>query len=302
MKKQELIQTFFQHKNKLTLSNPIYQKNVHDLIKWLIETDHVHEDRTTKTLFPASKQVTAHIITRQQTTIAGLEEISYLLTTYTTVTITDAVHDGDTLEANQTIMKITGDLKEILIYERIMLNILQRLSGIATETKKIISSLPNDNPMIAATRKTVWGPLDKKAVAIGGGVTHRLNLSDGILVKDNHLIFLKPEQALQTLCKQIEKTLIEIEVEDEQHVEQLITNFTNTSTTNVLGILLDNFTPERAKKVIAKINDHPNIISEASGGITPENINDWADTGVDLISLGALTHSPKAADVSLEII
>lgn len=301
MNKQTIIANYFQKKDQLTLENPSYKELVHELIAWLLKSDEVKNDLTTQTLFPDKKHVSSRIITRQQATIAGIEEVVYLIKSFTQLEVTASCKDGSHLEAEQEIMQIKGDIREILVHERFLLNILQRLSGIATETHNIITALGSNSPYIAATRKTIWGPLDKKALAMGGGLTHRLNLSDGILVKDNHLMLVPATEALEKLLESVNNTLIEIEVEDEEHLKSLVAQFLNKQTSNVLGILLDNFTPEDAKKTLAGIEKHPHIIYEASGGITSKNIQQWAETGVDIISLGALTHSPKAADVSLEI-
>lgn len=296
------IHKFFQKKDQLTLENKIYQMLVHDLFSWLLKSDHVEQDLTTQALFSEiNKASHSYIITRQDITIAGLEEIAYLIKTFTKLSAKLLCNDGDHLQKGQKLIEIQGDIKEILAFERVILNILQRMCGIASETQKIVSQMPSNRPFVAATRKTIWGLLDKKAVAQGGGLTHRLDLSDGILVKDNHLMLLSATEALQKLLQTVTDTLIEIEVEDEENLNELVALFTKVSTTNVLAVLLDNFTPEKAKNALLTIERHPNVIFEASGGITSENIKDWADAGVDIISLGALTHSPKAADVSLEI-
>jgi nicotinate-nucleotide pyrophosphorylase (carboxylating) len=295
------IQKFFQKKEQLTLANKNYQALVHDLFIWLLKSDQVENDLTTKNLFSQNKKVTSRIITRQKTSVAGLEEIAYLIKAFTHLNATFSCNDGDTLEKNQEIMQLSGNIKELLAYERVILNVLQRMSGIATETQNIVSSIGSGKPFIAATRKTIWGLLDKKAVAMGGGLTHRLDLSDGILVKDNHLMLLSTKEALSKLLTKVENTLIEIEVEDESNLTELVTLFVENQTTNVLAVLLDNFTSEKAKAALSAIERHPNVIFEASGGITKTNIHEWADAGVDIISLGALTHSSKAADISLEM-
>ena len=178
---------------------------------------------------------------------------------------------------------------------------LQRMCGIATETATIIEKIEHDKPQIAATRKTLWGLLDKKAVAVGGGLTHRLNLSDGILVKDNHLLALSAKEIIQKVLQTNQTTLIEIEVETEDHLRELVEEFSKKDSPHALAILLDNFTPHEVKKVLERIPSHPRIMYEASGGITPENIGDWTQTGVDVLSLGALTHSSKAANLSLDL-
>lgn len=283
------------------MTNSSYEKLVHDLFVWLLQNDDVANDATTKALFSQDRTVKARIITRQKVTIAGIEEVNYFLKTFTKLQISLQRADGEQLERDQTLMEVEGSMRELLAYERVLLNILQRLSGIATETATLIATLKTDKPYIAATRKTVWGLLDKKAVAIGGGLTHRLNLSDGILVKDNHIMLISPTDALQKLLQTVRKTLIQIEVEDEKTLHEIITLFTKHHTDNVLGILLDNFSPATAKAAIAGIESHPNIIFEASGGITPKNISQWTDTNVDIISLGALTHSSTAANLSFEI-
>jgi len=283
------------------MTNKSYQKLVHDLFVWLLKNDQVDNDLTTSSLFSKNKIVNSQIITRQNITAAGLEEIDYLVKTFTKLKIKHEIQDGDNIKKGGVLVEIKGEVKEILSYERVIINVLQRLSGIATQTKNLVKQINSDKPSVAATRKTQWGLLDKKAVAMGGGLTHRLSLSDGILVKDNHLMFLSAKETLIHLLKTVKQTLIEIEVEDEKSLKQLVQLFEETKTDNALGILLDNFTPEQAKKILSKMNQHPNIVFEASGGITKENISAWARTGVDIISSGALTHSSKAADLSLEI-
>lgn len=302
MNNRDAIDKFFQKKDQLILTNKSYQVLVHDLFVWLLKNDRVDNDLTTVSLFPDSNTTAkSRVITRQDTTIAGLEEIEYLIKTFTTLTASRVANDGKNVQKGQTLIEISGNRNEILAYERVMLNMLQRMCGIATETHKITAKIPTEKPFIAATRKTPLGLLDKKAVAMGGGLTHRLDLSDGILVKDNHLITISAADALKKLLETTKDTLIEIEVENEEQLNELVAVFTTTQTDNLLGILLDNFSPEEAKRILSEIETPSNIIYEASGGITAENISDWANAGVDIISLGALTHSPKAADISLEI-
>jgi nicotinate-nucleotide pyrophosphorylase (carboxylating) len=303
MNTNDSIQKFFQKKDQLTFANQRYQTLVHDLFLWLLKSDQTEHDLTTTSLFPENNTIAnSRIITRQNITVAGLEEIEYLINTFTKLHINLLCKDGDNVPKEQTLIEIQGDIKELLAYERVLLNVLQRMSGIATETHAIVTRLQAEKPFIASTRKTTWGLLDKKAVALGGGLTHRLDLSDGILVKDNHLMVISAADALKKLLTTATNTLIEIEVEDKEHLNQLISVFTKEESTNVLGILLDNFTPENAKRALSTIERHPNVIFEASGGITTNNITAWATTDVDIISLGSLTHSSKAADISLELL
>ncbi|HWY80249.1 MAG TPA: carboxylating nicotinate-nucleotide diphosphorylase [Candidatus Sulfotelmatobacter sp.] len=319
MNKDKVITHYFNKIDHLTITNRKYQSLVDTLIMWLLKTDEIMKDITTKVLHIEKNQKSkATIISKQEITLAGVEEVVYLLKKHTTLQYKVFHKDGDYLNVGDAIIELYGVINEILAYERVILNILQRFSGIATATYVFIAKLESlqEPPFIAATRKTNWGLLDKKAVALGGGLTHRLSLSDGILVKDNHLFFLqrlfhlqKEEaivtKALELSLKGVKNMLIEIEVEKKESVISLIETFLKYKTNNVLGVLLDNFSPSEAKKVLKEVKkqyDISSIVFEASGGITGDNIVEWAQTGVDIISLGALTHSSKAADISLDLL
>ncbi len=331
MIKTKLIQKYFQKKDQLTVKNREYQKSISNLFKWLTDNDKIENDKTTK-YFP-DKDSRAIIIAKQDGIISGLEEVGYLLEKYTKLVFKPQTKDGSGINNQETIAEIKGISSEILAYERTILNILQRMSGIATATNNLITLInhpqPNTNHQlfIAATRKTPWMGLDKKAVAIGGGLTHRLNLSDGILIKDNHLKIIskaiKTPQGWQArhqmvawqaeaiakamtppMVKEAGK-LIEIEVTNEKQAHSAIKTFQRLITTNYLAILLDNFTPSRAKSLLSdlrNLNDLSEIIFEASGGIDENNILEWSQTGVDILSLGSLTHSVKTANLSLELV
>ncbi|MBI5122804.1 carboxylating nicotinate-nucleotide diphosphorylase [Candidatus Roizmanbacteria bacterium] len=301
MKNHSILQ-FFQKKDQLTLDNKAYKKLVDELFVWLLKSDKVTNDISSKNLFTDEKIISACIITREMITVAGLEEIEYLIKNFTDLQTNILCLDGDEITPGQSLLKINGDIREVLAYERTILNILQRMCGIATETQNIVNKISDQKPFIAATRKTIWGLLDKKAVAMGGGLTHRLDLSDGILIKDNHLMFMSATDTLSKLLKQVNNTLIEIEVEDKTTLFELIKLFNQKETKNVLTILLDNFYTKDVTTIMSKIDHQANIIFEASGGITKDNITDWAQTGVDIISLGSLTHSTKSSNLSLEIL
>jgi len=321
MDKKAVIAKYFQKIAQLNLDNTEYRKRVDELIMFLLETDHVSQDSTTQTLLENQKQTSrAQIVSRKDSIVAGVEEVGHLLKTQTSLKFAIIHPDGAHIKAGEPMLSLSGLTTEILAYERVVLNILQRLSGIATTTHTLVSTInsltvPNET-YVAATRKTNWGLLDKKAVGIGGGLTHRLSLSDGILVKDNHLLLLQKQfgsnseeevvsKVLDILLGKVKNTLLEIEVEKKESITVLIEKFLSIKTDNVLGILLDNFSPKEATEIIKELNksyDLSNIISEASGGITPENIAQWAQTRVDIISLGALTHSSIAADISLDLI
>jgi nicotinate-nucleotide pyrophosphorylase (carboxylating) len=367
MNKTSLILKYFQKKDQLTVKNKDYQKTLSSLFVWLTENDRVDHDVTSK-LFP-NRTCTAQIISKDEGILAGLEEIEYLLKTYTELVFKPHLLNGQEFKEKETIAEISGKSHEILAYERTILNILQRLSGIATTTNKLITlinmnkqpkipisktdrpEITSDQvkmryleedtrkrdlvgvsekfgieaaamPFIAATRKTPWMSLDKKAVAVGGGLTHRLNLSDGILIKDNHLEVIKKQYKLKTIEEAIEISfrrsdlfggptsmdLIEIEVTNEKEAISTINTFQQSQPFNHfnhLAIMFDNFNPSSVKSLLSNLrnlSDLSSIIFEASGGIDEKNIKEWAKTGVDILSLGSLTHSVKASNFSLEII
>ncbi|MCJ7740648.1 hypothetical protein MUP32_05050 [Candidatus Microgenomates bacterium] len=351
MNKSSIILKYFQKVHLLTVDNPDYCRTISSLFEWLTENDRIKNDRTTQ-LLNLDKQITVKIIARQKLIMAGMEEIAYLLKKYTHLSLSVKCKDSQSVNKDQIVAEITGSTSEVLAYERTVLNILQRMSGIACQTSSLIrlirSIRPISNIFIAATRKTPWMALDKKAVAAGGGLTHRLDLSDGILIKDNHLKSIREKyhlannneaikKSLELIFSQAKNQLIEVEVENEEEILAAINSFQELNNyichceesrfnkddaaisvpmglllrqpadrndkSNQLCIMFDNFTPAKAKQTIEKIKkdyDVSNIIFEASGGITSENISKWRQTGVDFLSLGSLTHSPKAADLSIE--
>lgn len=297
MNKANLIFKYFQKKDLLKAGNKEYQKTLSSLFTFLIESDKVNEDKTGK-LFP-DKTITAKVLACEKGIAAGIEELCFLIKNFTSLTFRPVIKDGEGFAKDNIIAEIKGNSRQILAFERTILNILQRMSGIATQTNYLVNLISSNlkpttlKPIhIAATRKTPWMWLDKKAVAVGGGLTHRLNLSDSILIKDNHLALRKK------ISLPHRNTLVEIEVETRQQAIQATKAF------RPHAIMLDNFRPEEAKQTIEDLKnkfDIPDIIFEASGGIDENNIKDWVKTGVDIISLGALTHSVRASDFSLEI-
>lgn len=332
MNKNTLIQKHFQKDHLLKMTNPQYQKKVDTLLNWLTTSDHTENDLTSK--FIGNKSITAGIKTKQNIIVAGMEETEYLLKKYPQISFQKKANDGESAETGEEIAVISGPSGTILSLERTMLNILQRMSGIATQTHKFAEILSDGkklstfnsqlSTLIASTRKTPWMLLDKKAVAIGGGLTHRLDLSDGILIKDNHLQILKNENnlkeeeqavtyALKMILPQITNTAIEIEVTTKEAAFAAIKIFsviarspeaTAAISTNFLIIMLDNWNIKDAQNFMKEVATNPDassIIFEASGNISESNLKEWAGTGVDIISSGALTHSTKAADMSLSI-
>lgn len=299
MNKRKLILKFFQKTDQLKTSNQTYCQTISSLFHWLVANDEIRKDITSKLLALLSK-TTAKIICHEKAVIAGLEEITYLLTNFTNLSIKSFVKDGNSVKNNQVIAQIQGTANEILAHERTIINFFQRLSGIATQTNRLVNQIPS--PIyLAATRKTPWGSIDKKAVAIGGGLTHRLSLKDGILVKDNHLKLISIPQALKIILPQINHQLIEVEVKNEAEALQALNTFNQLNQDNYLAIMFDNFSAVNIKKTIVRLNNQ-SVIYEASGGINETNLLSFAKTGVDIISLGALTHSARAVNFSLEIV
>jgi len=196
---------------------------------------------------------------------------------------------------------VRGSLASILKAERVALNFLQRLSGIATETARYVAAVADLPVKIVDTRKTVPGMrwLDKYAVRMGGGFNHRMSLGDGVLVKDNHLAVVRARgesfKAMVARIRQGTSHLVKIQVEVESLEEA-----TEAAEAGADALLLDGMSPEQMEGVVRRYTGR--ILIEASGGITLENVRRVAETGVDLISVGALTHSPRALDISLEVV
>jgi nicotinate-nucleotide pyrophosphorylase (carboxylating) len=280
-------------KQELTIKNIVMD----DIDRFLREDLGKDGDITSDALFTKH---TAHaiIISKEDCIVAGLEEAVQVFKKLGVVA-TSLVKDGSAVKKSTTVLEITGLARSILKGERLALNIIGRLSGIATETKKIVERCRKINPKvtIAATRKTTPGfrVFEKKAVVLGGGEPHRYGLYDAVLIKDNHLkIIGSVEEAIQTVLSKIHDKIIEIEVENESDA-------LSAARMNVDLIMLDNLDPRKGKIITRKIREiNPRILIEVSGGITGDNIEKYASFA-DRISLGYLTHSIKNKDFSLEI-
>jgi nicotinate-nucleotide pyrophosphorylase (carboxylating) len=245
----------------------------------------------------------AAVIAKEAGIAAGIEE-AVILAESLGLKVKTEVADGEKVKNGQIIMKISGDARTILSVERTLLNLLARMSGIATTTRKLIDKLKKANltTKIAATRKTAPGShyFDKKAVFVGGGDPHRLHLDDMILIKDNHIAVTGGIENAVKRAKQNASFSKKIEVEVSSVADALKAAEAGTDI-----IMLDNFSPRQIKETTAllkKAGFLGKILLEASGGITEENLLKYASTRVDIISLGELTHSTKALDISLEIV
>ena len=308
------IKQYFDKSLYLTIKNKVYAETCLQLFDFQINQDLVENDITSKIIAGKYKNSKAGIIAKQTGIVAGIEEVIYMINEKTNLTVKQIIKDRTKIKDKDLLIELTGNSLEILKFERTILNILQRMSGIATATNSLIVENNLMTPL-ASTRKTLWGLLDKKAVSIGGGLTHRLSLSDEILIKDNHIDIMAKNLHL-TRFESLEKILnfiknsqtkqpFEIEVETEQEAYFLNNYYQKTKITAPLIIMLDNFElciAQRTIETIRKQKGISKIIFDLSGGINENNIKDYDQAGADVLSLGALTHSSKALNISLKLI
>jgi nicotinate-nucleotide pyrophosphorylase (carboxylating) len=264
-----------------------------------LEEDLGQGDVTTSALFPKPVPAHATIVAQQPLIVAGMAAaVQTFLMVDPTLAVTVMRHDGEPAKNGEPILQVAGDGRSILQAERVALNFLQHLSGIATLTNRFCRAVNGHPTSILDTRKTLpgWRALQKWAVTLGGGINHRMSLSDGILVKDNHLALLRPsKQAVRSACRSAKANTgsskpIIIEAESLPEVRQAIAGKADI-------ILLDNMTPAMVSRSVRLINGRATV--EVSGGITLKNVRAMAAAGADRISIGALTHSAPAASLSL---
>jgi nicotinate-nucleotide pyrophosphorylase (carboxylating) len=274
---------------------------IKQLIRRAISEDHVRHDVTTKALIPQVHKGKASIIAKANGIIAGTKISKQVFREVDpTLQVAINIQDGSAVKPGDVIAVITGKISSILKAERVALNFMQRLSGIASTTASYVQAVKGLRVQIMDTRKTTPGLriLEKYAVRAGGGKNHRMNLADGLLIKDNHIAAVRSQglSIKEIVAKAREEAspelTIEIEVKTQDEAAQAADAGANI-------ILLDNMTPEQMRQAVELISGR--ALTEASGGINMENVRSVAETGVDRISIGALTHSPKALDISLEL-
>ena len=275
-------------------NNPLLQ----NIIRLALEEDLGSGDLTTDAIIDSKKMGKAFLVAQEELVLAGLPIFKKVfLEMSREIRFDEYFDEGDLVPAREKVCLIKGQLLCILKAERTALNFLQRMSGIATLTRKYVKKVESFGVRILDTRKTAPGLrwIDKYAVRIGGGFNHRFGLFDGILIKDNHIVAAGSiTGAIDLVRKGNPNNLkIEVEVEDLPGAEEALQAGADI-------ILLDNMTIPQVKKVVQVINGR--VMLEASGGITLDTVEDVAKTGVDSISIGALTHSARAANFSLEII
>ena len=272
-----------------------------DLIKHALEEDGAEYDITTLSTVPEQQQAQASIITRQAGVIAGLAIASETFRTLDERIVFDMlVEDGATVQPGQTLAHLSGPARSILSAERVALNFLGHLSGIATITARCVQAIAGTQARILDTRKTTPGlrSLEKDAVLLGGGQNHRYGLSDGVLIKDNHIKAAGGIVQAVRAARRTAQHLLKIEIECETLAEVRLALQAGADV-----ILLDNMDPATMHEAVEIVRrESPVVLLEASGniGTNPERLAAVAATGVDFISLGALTHSAPNFDISLE--
>lgn len=275
--------------------------NLKELYRFL-DQDIGFEDLTTRALIEPDLRTKARIMSKQDGVLAGIDIVSIILHEYK-INIIEKKDDGAELNSGDIILELEGDAATILTLERTLLNLLMRMSGIATVTSQMVKKARSTNPdvIVAGTRKTTPGLQfwEKQAIRIGGGDTHRYCLDDAVLIKDNHLALVGDVDLAIKKAKDYASFTKKIEIEVENLDDAI-----KSAQSGADIIMLDNMQVEEIETVIEAMN-HENlkdkILIEISGGINPDNIGEYAKTGVNVISSGYITHSAGVLDMSLEI-
>jgi nicotinate-nucleotide pyrophosphorylase (carboxylating) len=274
-----------------------------------LQEDRATRDATTYACIDANQRASGTILAKQDCVLSGLNSISRILkvfaaldgavTSHPEVTSHTEIFDGVRLRKGQSVAVIVHNARVLLSCERVILNIMQRMSGIATLTRRYVDAVVGTGTIILDTRKTAPGlrVLDKYAVSCGGGINHRLDLSDGVLIKNNHIALAGGAvPALQrALHNRRGSQIVEIEVRSLSELEAVLEH-------GAEAVLLDNMSPDHVRQAVERVRKLDRQVPlEASGGITLENVRTYAETGVNFISVGALTHSAPAVDLSMRI-
>src|ERR1700728_2246743 len=303
----------------LTLENPAYLGVLRSLLDAVLVPDLAPCDLTVAALGIKSRAAAAQVLAREPGVAAGLEEYAYLLR-QRGVKVTLKKDDGDLFQTGEVLLRAEGGENKLLSLERVGLNLLQRMCGIATATQRLQERAWRQCPAtrIVGTRKTPWGLLDKRAIHLGGGGTHRLGLGDGIVVKNNHLALLERSEelaaplAVEKVWKSRRRAaFIEVEVRSEEGAlaaarafKRLQAEAPSATRAYPCLVMLDNLMPDNVRQIIVAMRREKvweGTLVEASGGISESNMELYAAAEVDAISIGALTHSARALDLSQRI-
>ena len=272
---------------------------IDDLLTLAFAEDVGDGDHTTLSTIPADERGVQRLIIKEEGVLAGVEMARRVFAKFDPdLKMTVYIEDGAHVKPGDIAFEVEGTVRSLLQTERVMLNIMQRMSGIATQTARYQARLKGLKTKVLDTRKTTPGlrMLEKEAVRIGGGCNHRIGLFDMILIKDNHVDFAggitQAVNAAKAYCKEKGKDLkIEVEVRDTPEILEALE-------AGVDRIMLDNFSPERTREAVKLIGVRVEV--ESSGGITLDTLRDYGECGVDFISVGALTHSVKGLDMSFK--
>ncbi|MHC4307173.1 MAG: carboxylating nicotinate-nucleotide diphosphorylase [Planctomycetota bacterium] len=288
-------------------------EEIKEIVQLAIKEDIGAGDITSKIFIPEGSESDGKLIAKETGIIAGLPVAEYVLSQIDKdLLLTVNIEDGSRVEKGAVIARVKGLTSSLLSAERLVLNFLQRLSGIATATNKFAEKVKGYKTQILDTRKTTpgWRYLEKYAVKTGGGANHRMGLYDQILIKDNHLKIMDSEKENGDMGSLVRKAreqiadevLIEVEVEDLCQIKDVMD-------AGVDIILFDNMVPSKVNEAVETVKESGNsrggsgrdILTEASGNITIENVEEYAKSGVDRISVGMITHSARALDISFDI-
>lgn len=273
-----------------------------EIIKYMLREDEGFGDVTSNALIPENKVFYAKLISKDDGILAGIEIIKEMFLEYG-IEIISSKNDGDEINKGDVLLELEGNARKILLLERTALNLLMRMSGVATVTNRIVTKVNGVNPKIrvAGTRKTAPAlqKYDKLAIAIGGGDPHRYALDDMILIKDNHIAVVGSVKEALQLAKENNSFSKKIEIEVESIEDAIIASENGADI-----IMFDNMSPEQAQNALDALKEkdlRDNVLIEISGGITEDNILDYAPLDVDIISLGSLTHATPSLNFSLDM-
>lgn len=274
---------------------------IDDLLTLAFAEDVGDGDHTTLSTIPADEQGKQRLIVKEEGILAGVDIARKVFEKFDpSLKMTVFIKDGAHVKPGDIAFEVEGSVRSLLQTERVMLNIMQRMSGIATQTAKYQARLEGLKTKVLDTRKTTPGMrmLEKEAVRIGGGCNHRIGLFDMILIKDNHIDFAggitqAVNAAKKYLAENGKDLKIEVEVRNTDEINEVLK-------AGIDRIMLDNFTPERTREAVKLINGQVEV--ESSGGITLDTLRDYGDCGVDFISVGSLTHSVKGLDMSFKAV
>lgn len=305
----EKIRSVYDGSGQLTVEKQEYAKFVGEFLSFLLKADEGAGDVTSNSVLSSDDEITAYIYAQESGVLAGIEELRFWLDDLKrTLKVEFLCEDGMGVKSGDAIVKFVGPAVQVMILERTVLNFLQRMSGIATYTRSMVDEL-DGGFCLACTRKTLWGVLDKKAVSVGGGLTHRLNLDDAVLVKDTHLKIINYD--LKKLVSGLKKNqssvrFVEVEVEEPKLAFGLVEELLGQGWKSDLVVMLDNFSLGDVKGFLANFDelyaDLPfDVLFEASGGIDKEKICRYVDSGVDVVSMGSITMSAPALSFHLKV-